>query len=201
MTLYRFNNDEPGLSNCYDQCATNWPPLLVDEGVVPRGNAGVVGSLGTTERDDGTFQVTYQDMPLYYWFNDAEPGDATGQDVGGVWFVVPPYSVRVSGNEELGSFLVGADGMTLYLFTQDEEGISNCYDQCATNWPPLLVQPGEVPVPAAGVIGELDVTERDDETFQVMYNGQPLYFWVNDQEPGDTTGQGVGDVWFVVPPE
>jgi len=200
MTLYRFNPDEPGLSNCSDQCAAAWPPLLVEEGEVPRGNAGVVGQLGTTERPEGTTQVTYQDMPLYYWVNDAEPGDATGQNVNEVWFVVPPYSVRVGNSEELGRFLVGADGMTLYLFTVDEAGTSNCYDQCATNWPPLLLQAGELPVPGAGVTGELGVTSRDDGTFQVMYNGSPLYFWINDGAPGDTTGHNANEVWFVVEP-
>ena len=112
---------------------------------------------------------------------------------------MPPYSVRVGNSEELGRFLVGADGMTLYLFTVDEAGTSNCYDQCATNWPPLLVQAGELPVPAQGVTGKLETTERDDGAFQVTYDGQPLYFWANDEVPGDTTGHGVGDVWFVVP--
>lgn len=200
MTLYRFNPDEPGVSNCYDQCAVNWPPLLLEEGETLGGNAGVVGKLGTAEREDGTIQITYEGMPLYYWINDSEPGDATGQGVGDVWFVVPPYTVGVGSSEELGSFLVGFNGMTLYLFTVDEEGVSNCYDQCAENWPPLLVQAGEVPVAGAGVTGELSVTERDDATLQVMYNNMPLYYWVNDEAPGDTTGQGVNDVWFVVAP-
>jgi predicted lipoprotein with Yx(FWY)xxD motif len=201
LTLYRFNSDQPGQSNCTDQCAVNWPPLLIDEGQQPNGNAGVVGQLGTTERDDGTIQVTYQGMPLYYWVNDAAPDDTTGQGVGDAWFVVAPYTVALGGNDELGDFLVGANGMTLYLFTQDDENSSNCYDQCAVNWPPLLVQAGEVPVPGAGVSGTLDITERDDGTFQVTYDGTPLYYWANDQAPGDATGQGVGDVWFVVPPD
>lgn len=200
LTLYRFNPDEPDVSNCYDQCAANWPPLLVEEDEIPRGNAGVVGQLGTTERDDGTFQVTYQGMPLYYWVNDEAPGDTTGHGVNDVWFVVSPYTVRLGNTEELGDFLVGSNRMTLYLFAMDEEGTSNCYDQCAANWPPLLVQAGEVPVPGAGVTGELGVTERDDGTFQVTYNGSPLYFWVNDEAPGDTTGHEVNDVWFVVEP-
>ncbi|MCB9419013.1 MAG: hypothetical protein H6667_04375 [Ardenticatenaceae bacterium] len=200
MTLYRFNPDEPGVSNCYDQCAVNWPPLLVEDGQMPTGNAGVIGQLGTTERDDGTIQVTYEGMPLYYWVNDETPGDTTGQGVNDVWFVVPPYSVRIGSSEELGDFLVDANGMTLYMFTNDEANVSNCYDQCAVNWPPLLVQAGEVPVPGFGVTGELGVTMRNDETLQVTYNGMPLYYWVNDNALGDTTGQGVNDVWFVVSP-
>jgi predicted lipoprotein with Yx(FWY)xxD motif len=81
-----------------------------------------------------------------------------------------------------------------------EEGLSNCYEQCAANWPPLLVQPGEAPVSGAGITGELGVAERDDGSLQVIYDGKPLYYWVNDEAPGDTTGQGVNDVWFVVAP-
>ena len=200
MTLYRFNPDEPGLSNCYDQCADNWPPLLLEEGEALTGAAGVVGELGTTERDDGAIQVTYGGMPLYYWIKDENPGDATGQGVNDVWFVMPPYSVRLGNSEELGDFLVAANGMTLYFFTNDDKNVSNCYDQCAENWPPLLVQAGEMPIGADGVTGEFGVTERDDETIQVTYNGMPLYYWINDEAPGDTTGQGVNDVWFVVAP-
>jgi predicted lipoprotein with Yx(FWY)xxD motif len=200
MTLYRFNPDQPGVSNCDEGCAAIWPPFTVAEGELPRGNAGVVGDLATTERDDGAFQVTYQGMPLYHWINDEVPGDATGHEVNDVWFVVPPFTVGLGESEELGSFLVGANRMTLYLFTVDEENLSNCYDQCSSNWPPLLVQEGEIPVPGAGVTGEFNVTTRDDGAFQVTYNGQPLYFWGNDENPGDTTGHGVNDVWFVVEP-
>ena len=51
-----------------------------------------------------------------------------------------------------------------------------------------------------GIVGELGVTKRDDGTFQVAYDGMPLYFWVNDEAPGDTTGHEVNDVWFIVAP-
>lgn len=200
MTLYRFNPDQPDVSNCTGQCADNWPPFTLPDGEIPRGNAGLVGELNTAAREDGTLQVTYQGMPLYYWAADQTPGDATGHEVGDVWFVGRPLTVALGESEELGAFLVGANRMTLYLFTVDEENISNCYEQCADNWPPLLVQEGEVPVPGNGVTGELNVTARDDGTIQVTYNGQPLYFWSNDGNPGDTTGHGVGDVWFVVEP-
>src|ERR1044071_1378559 len=47
--------------------------------------------------------------------------------------------VKLGGNDELGAFLVGPNGMTLYLYTKDTPGVSNCYDKCATAWPPLLV--------------------------------------------------------------
>ena len=103
--------------------------------------------------------------------------------------------VAVGETDELGQFLTDAEGMTLYLFTKDEPGKSNCYDQCAENWPPFMADSTTLP---EGVAGELTVVARDDGTEQLAYNGWPLYYWVQDQAPGDTTGQGVGDVWYVV---
>jgi predicted lipoprotein with Yx(FWY)xxD motif len=101
---------------------------------------------------------------------------------------------------ELGTYLTDAEGMTLYLFTKDEPGPgkSVCNDQCTENWPPFTSEdPLTLP---EGVPGELTQITRDDGTQQVAYNGWPLYYWVEDKEPGDTTGQGVGDVWYVVAP-
>ena len=199
MTLYLFTRDVPGISNCYDQCAANWPPLLTQgEPVAPDGLAGV---LGTTLRKDGTTQVTYNGWPLYYWINDHNPGDTTGQNVGGVWFVINPaaaQTVNTREDSELGNLLTDAKGMTLYLFTRDQPDVSNCYDQCATNWPPLLTD--ESPTGPDAIAAGLGVTMRNDGSQQVTYNGQPLYYWINDHKPGDTTGQNVGGVWFIVNP-
>ncbi len=107
-------------------------------------------------------------------------------------------TVEVLEDPELGPILTDAEGMVLYLFTKDEEGKSNCYDQCAENWPPFTAEePLTLP---DGVEGELTLIDRDDGTQMVAYNGIPLYYWINDEAPGDTTGQGVGDVWYVVAP-
>ncbi len=108
-------------------------------------------------------------------------------------------TVKVGHSDELGDFLVGSNDMTLYIFLKDEPGKSNCYDACAQNWPPLLVDAD--PVAGPGVDASLlGTTTRDDGSTQVTYNGHPLYFWVKDSAPGDTTGQGVKDVWFVISP-
>jgi predicted lipoprotein with Yx(FWY)xxD motif len=87
MTLYLFTKDTPNTTVCYDKCATAWPPLLTTGD--PVAGEGVDASLlGTTNRTDGTVQVTYNGWPLYYYEDDKAPGDVTGQDVGGVWYVV-----------------------------------------------------------------------------------------------------------------
>jgi predicted lipoprotein with Yx(FWY)xxD motif len=200
MTLYIFSNDESGVSNCTDQCAENWPPLTVESADALTANPLLPGELGTIERADGTLQVTYNGWPLYRWRDDAAPGDANGQGRNEVWWVVQPETVRVSSNQDLGQFLVDSRGMTLYMFTNDTEGVSNCTDQCAENWPPLTVANADLVGGGAGVMGALGTIERADGTLQVTYNGMPLYYWRDDAAPGDTNGQGRNDVWFVVPP-
>jgi predicted lipoprotein with Yx(FWY)xxD motif len=87
-TLYVFTNDSPGTSSCAGECATNWPPLVVDG--TPTAGDGVSGALGTLTREDGTTQVTYDGAPLYRFIGDAAPGDAKGSGLNGVWFVAGP---------------------------------------------------------------------------------------------------------------
>lgn len=84
MTLYTFDKDADGKSACYDDCATNWPPLMAPEGAAAEGDYGV------TERTDGSYQWTFKGMPLYTWVKDAKPGDVTGDGVKGVWHVAKP---------------------------------------------------------------------------------------------------------------
>jgi len=62
----------------------------------PQAGDGVKASLlGTTTRKDGKLQVTYNGWPLYYWIKDVKAGDTSGQDVGGVWFLVSPEGETV----------------------------------------------------------------------------------------------------------
>jgi predicted lipoprotein with Yx(FWY)xxD motif len=92
----------------------------------------------------------------------------------------------------LGKVLTDQKGMTLYTFDKDEKGKSNCYDQCAVNWPPFKAEAGAAPE------GEWTIVDRTDGTKMWAYDGKPLYLWIKDTKPGDVTGDGVGDVWHVV---
>jgi predicted lipoprotein with Yx(FWY)xxD motif len=95
----------------------------------------------------------------------------------------------------LGSVLVDGKGMTLYLFTKDAPKTSACTGQCLVNWPPLL----GVPTAGAGVDdSKLGSFTRADGRVQATYNGWPLYYWIKDTKAGDTTGQKVQGVWFVL---
>jgi predicted lipoprotein with Yx(FWY)xxD motif len=109
-------------------------------------------------------------------------------------------TLMVSQQEGLGQFLTDEQGNSLYLFLNDTPNTSNCYDQCAQNWPPLLTSGS--PVAGQGVDAALlGTTQRQDGSTQVTYNGWPLYHYVKDQQPGDTTGQDVGSVWYLVTPQ
>lgn len=99
---------------------------------------------------------------------------------------------------DLGSILVDPDGFTLYIFTADSEGESTCYDACADLWPPV---PADTPISSDLDESIFGSVTRDDGTEQLAVNGMPLYLYTPDTNPGDTTGQGFNDVWFVVDPD
>jgi predicted lipoprotein with Yx(FWY)xxD motif len=89
--IYLFGKEQADASECYDACAEAWPPVLTE--AEPQADGGIDGKLlGTTERDDGTTQVTYNGHPLYYYVDDP-PGEVLCHDVvefGGLWLVVDP---------------------------------------------------------------------------------------------------------------
>ena len=108
-------------------------------------------------------------------------------------------SVRAS---SLGQILVDGNGKTLYLFEADTSSQSTCSGACAQAWPPLTTNGGPK---AAGSASQplLGTTARSDGTTQVTYSGHPLYYFVNDTKPGDTTGEGstaFGAGWDVLSP-
>lgn len=92
FTLYDFHKDKGTTSACYGACAKVWPPLMT--GGDPQAGEGAMASkLGTTERKDGTTQVTYAGHPLYTYEADTQPGDAKGNDIdsfGAEWYALLP---------------------------------------------------------------------------------------------------------------
>ena len=86
LTLYTRTDEVDGTIHCGEGCVDSWPPLT---GTVDAGDANA-DMLGTITRPDGTEQVTYNGYPLYYFSGDAAPGDATGDGLGGIWFVAAP---------------------------------------------------------------------------------------------------------------
>ena len=224
LTLYTFENDRTdadgdgtGDSDCNGNCAETWPPLLASDTAVEDGAFGIVA------RDDGqTQQWTFKGLPLYTFSGDANAGETNGDGSGDVWFVARPDPWQlvevagaangtvfaglgtvpgVDGSGGVGAARVDKNGFTLYTFENDRNdasgdgaGDSDCNGGCAETWPPLFAEGGAT----AG--GPFTVIDRDDGTRQWALNGLPIYFYAPDQNPGDTLGEGAGNVWFVSRP-
>jgi predicted lipoprotein with Yx(FWY)xxD motif len=226
MTLYMYTVDPPDQSTCTGGCSKAWPALLT-QGSPVLGPGVDKSMVGAATLADGSKVVTYNHMALYYWAKDTKPGDTTGQNVGKVWFVVSPDGKSVTGalaaptavpvpsqtaapatpeaeinvvkDPKLGNILVGNKGMTLYVFTMNPPDQSTCTGGCLQAWPALLTQ--DKPVLGPGVIPSMiGMLTLADGSKIVTYDHKALYYWAKDARPGDTTGQDVGKVWFVISP-
>ena len=112
-------------------------------------------------------------------------------------------AVEIEANDTAaGEALVGPEGMTLYIFLNDEQGgdTSACSGECLANWPALIVEEGQEATGGEGVDGTFATITRDDGALQVTYEGWPLYYFAGDEAPGDSNGQDVGDVWYIATP-
>lgn len=83
-------------------------------------------------------------------------------------------------------------GMTVYLFDQDKDANSTCYDGCAKIWPPILAKDGEV------LGASIGMSVRKDGTHQLTYDGFPIYYFAGDKDSGDINGDGLHGVWHII---
>jgi predicted lipoprotein with Yx(FWY)xxD motif len=158
----------------------------------------VVAACGTEGGDDTTTVAT--DEPEVT--TTADPGQEATTTTEAMDTTTSAAEAAMDGvhatETDLGTILVDPDGFTLYVFTADSDGESACYDACAETWPPVAAD--------TQISSDLDESmfgsiERTDGITQLTVNGMPLYLFASDTSPGDTSGQGVNDVWFVVDAE
>jgi predicted lipoprotein with Yx(FWY)xxD motif len=211
-TLYLLTSDSPKTSNCNAAggCDALWPPLLTNSHAMA-GNGVARGLIGTIRRSDGTNQVTYAGHPLYFFALDLAAGAANGEingqhildpaPVNGVWYsVLPngtpePGSATIQSESSNGTNILADAGSvngviaTLYAFSADTATQSNCNGACAVAWPPVLTQtaPSAIDSASGSLLG---VIQRADGTFQVTYNGHPLYYFAFALDSG-TEGNGI----------
>jgi predicted lipoprotein with Yx(FWY)xxD motif len=109
--------------------------------------------------------------------------------------------VTIADSSQVGEHLVDAEGRSLYVFLNDSPGMSACEGGCLDAWPPASVVEGTSLTAGDGVSAELGTLERADGTLQLTLDGWPLYRYAADADPGEVTGEGVGEVWFVARPD
>lgn len=106
------------------------------------------------------------------------------------------YSVNVATKSGLGSYLTNATGFTLYTFRVDTQnsGTSACTGGCSEKWPAFYA--ANLNLPSGLGTTSFSVITRPDGSKQLAYDGWPLYYFGDDMKPGDTNGQGIGNVWY-----
>jgi len=111
----------------------------------------------------------------------------------------PNDVVRLFRTKDDEVILTDKENRTLYFFSQDTEGVSNCFDNCAVNWPPLTIKPEEALQVGSGISkGTVSSIKRGD-VLHVTYKGKPLYLYKEDKDPGDMKGGNIPN-WIVVKP-
>ncbi len=105
-------------------------------------------------------------------------------------------SVGVATNAAGEKYLVDAKGMSLYYYTKDKTGDSDCNGNCIKAWPAFYAANLTVSPPLDPA--DFGTIRRSDNSMQTTYKGWPLYYWVRDKNPGDMTGEGVGKVWYIL---
>jgi predicted lipoprotein with Yx(FWY)xxD motif len=213
----------PAQSSCTGKCAGAWPPLLAPGPGAVRAAGGVTAAgLGTIQRADGSYQVTYYGWPLYGFVGDKSAGQTNGENVAafnGLW-----HLLTLAGQPEAGTATVMLESSpegqvlatptafstyrSLYDLTTDPPNASTCFDGCARFWWPLLTA-GQ-PIAGSGVdAGALGTIKRPDGTLQVTYFGVPVYLFAFDLGAGATSGlingednvdQFANGIWYLMSP-
>ena len=221
MTLYTYAKDEPGISNCYDECAKANPPATAPAAAKPFGEWSVI------KRSDGTKQWARKGQPLYSFAGDKIQGSVAGMLSGGgrgfrgtrggdgaqasegkplaqsadfkpAYYepegdISLPRGISIEGIPDAnGRGLVDVDGKTVYAFSGDaNKDKPACAAPCASPWKPLASPQISFPT------GDFTVIVRNDGINQWAYKGAPLYTFEEDRDAGYAKGIGVDKRWRV----
>jgi predicted lipoprotein with Yx(FWY)xxD motif len=109
------------------------------------------------------------------------------------------HEIKIKEMAGMGKYLTDTEGNTLYWFKKDSPGKSACAGACLEKWPIYYREKVEAPKPLKAE--DFATITREDGKKQTTFKGYPLYYWINDKQPGQMSGQGVNDVWFVIDPD
>lgn len=217
-TLYFFGRDTDGNANCAGTCAETWPVFYKENLTLGAGLNRT--DFTTVTRADGSKQTAYHGWPLYYYKDDKQVGDVTGENVGNVWMVAKTnYSILVASRQLVGLdgknytfdqkegtgnslYLTDSLGRTLYAFAPDKRN-KNTYTKAD------LSNNAVWPIAEVSAIRDIPSTlnRSDFSTIvavgktQLTYKGWPLYYFGSDEgKRGNTKGVSVPrpGVWPVV---
>lgn len=108
-------------------------------------------------------------------------------------------TVQLSTDATFGNILTDSKGMSLYFFSRDSKGESVCNDGCKTAWPVFFTE--NLTLDQGLEASDFGEVTRADGDKQTTYKGWPLYYFANDNSPGDTKGDKVGDNWYIAKPD
>jgi len=108
-------------------------------------------------------------------------------------------SVRILETDTHGKVLTDADGNSLYFFSWDSKGLSECEGECIDAWP--VFYSDNLSLDSGLDMADFGLTTRTDGSMQTTYKGWPLYYFINDTAPNQINGDGANDVWFVAKPD
>jgi predicted lipoprotein with Yx(FWY)xxD motif len=194
MTLYTYDKDDAGTSNCTGDCAKTWLPVPAPADAKPFGEWSVVA------RDDASKQWSFRGKPLYTYSKDEKPGDGSGNGKDGDWHIqlfkpgegykMPDGVALLDSANASGQVLVNEQGMPLYTYAPDPRDKATCLTApCTDHFSPYLA--GQVAHP----LGDFTVVDRGDGVFQWAFKGKPLYAYDGDVEPGDANANGRDGKW------
>lgn len=107
-------------------------------------------------------------------------------------------TLQIKTKDGIGNYMTDGQGMTLYYFKKDAQDKDACAGACLEKWP--LYYSEQVKAPAGSDPKDFGTFTRKDGARQSTFKGWPLYYFALDKKPGDTNGQGIKDVWFIVNP-
>ena len=208
-TLYTFSHDTNNTNNFTNSDFSNnavWPIAEIDLDKIPSilndGDFGTINVFGRT-------QLTYKGWPLYYFGQDSQRGDNKGISfpAPGVWPIAnietteaPDSStVKLINNATFGDILTDSEGISLYFFSDDAKETSECLNGCLNVWPIFYTE--NLILDEGLDIADFETITRTDGAKQTTYKGWPLYYYVSDENLGDTFGDNVGEEWFVAKPD
>jgi predicted lipoprotein with Yx(FWY)xxD motif len=167
-------------------------------------NTGNTSNMGTMYQTASTATVkatptSQATMPGYGYGNGTTPtasSTTNGNDGGNMSAFIHTATVTLNG--KMVHVLTTNKGFMLYYYTKDNMLASNCTGSCAQSWPPLLAPQGMMSVNSSLPLPKMLSVHKTANGNQVFYDGHALYTYTGDMQPGQFTGRGSGNAWYLV---